>query len=307
MCINYDFTDLEAFLELFETGSFQLAAGRLNMSQPTLTRRVRKLEDALGTRLFERTTRSVKVTLAGRAFHARAQSLLEDARAAQSALHDGDKGNAARRPTVVTIATVPSATHNLLPDAIRAHMRLGHPSRYRILEGLASETLDLVRDGAADLGISFGGLDDPVLDFRHLRTDRFVLAMPDTHRLIDKDRVKWSDLTGQNLIVPLKGTGNRLLIDNALAGVGISLSWTFEIRNTATMLGMIEAGLGIAPMPVTVLPTQDGTGITYRELAEPQISRSLGIATRKIGGHAPATQSFLDILFTVGQAPAATP
>lgn len=297
MRINYDFTDLEAFLEVFENGSFQIAAGRLNMPQPTLTRRVRKLEEALGTRLFERTTRSVTVTLAGRAFHARAQTLLEDARAAQSAMRDGGNSGAAQRSTVVTIATVPSATHTILPDAIRAHVRLGHPARYRILEALASETLDLVRDGEADLGISFGGLDDPVLDFRHLRTDRFVLAMPSTDRLARRKRIRWSELAGQNLIVPLKGTGNRLLIDNALAGVGISLSWTFEIRNTATMLEMIRAGLGVAAMPVTVLPTQDGTEITYRELADPEISRSLGIVDRKAGGHAPVVQSFLDVLF----------
>jgi len=296
MRINYDFTDLEAFLEVYDTGSFFLAAQQLNMSQPTLTRRVQKLENALGVQLFERTTRSVRITLAGRGFHERAQAILGEARAAQTAMRDSDQYASAKRNAVITVATVPSATHNILPNAIRQHMKRGMSVRYRILESLAGETLDLVRDGEADFGISFGGLDDPVLNFTRLQTDRFVLALSETHPLARTDPIMWADLAGEDLIVPLKGTGNRLMIDNALAEFGLSLSWAFESRNSSTMLSLIQAGLGIAALPVSAIPVREGSGVIFRELESPQVTRSIGLVTRKAGGHSAAVQSFLEAL-----------
>ncbi|WP_029064993.1 LysR family transcriptional regulator, partial [Labrenzia sp. DG1229] len=80
MRINFDFNDLEAFLAVMETGSFHLAAERLNLSQSAITRRVQKLEDVLGSSLFERTTRAVRPTLAAKRLQARAEVMLEGAR-----------------------------------------------------------------------------------------------------------------------------------------------------------------------------------------------------------------------------------
>lgn len=298
MRINYDFTDLEAFLEVASTASFQRAAERLNMSQPTLTRRIRKLEAAIGAKLFQRTTRSVQITLAGRGFLERAQAILHEAQAAQTALAGTHAYTAAQRNAVITLATVPSATHNILPEALARHRANGHDTRYRIRESLAGETLDLVRDGEVDFGIGFGGLNDPMLTFEHLRTDRFVLAMHRLHPLALRDVLTWADLSGQDLIVPWKGTGNRLLIDNALAETGQQISWRFEIRNSSTMLGMVQAGLGVAPLPVTVLPTDMDASVVHRELGQPQVTRSLGVITRKSGGLTHAVQAFLDVLIS---------
>ncbi|MEH6647473.1 LysR family transcriptional regulator [Sulfitobacter sp.] len=79
MRINYDFLDFEAFLAVKETGSFHLASERLNLSQYSVTRRVQKLEGALGSVLFDRTTREVRPTLAAKRLQQRAEAILLDA------------------------------------------------------------------------------------------------------------------------------------------------------------------------------------------------------------------------------------
>ena len=76
--VNFDLNDLQAFRAVVELGSFRKAAEAVNVSQPALSRRIDKLEAALGVRLFERTTRSVTLTTVGRVFAPSAEQLLDD-------------------------------------------------------------------------------------------------------------------------------------------------------------------------------------------------------------------------------------
>ena len=76
--VNFDLNDLQAFRAVVELGSFRKAAEAVNISQPALSRRIEKLEAALGVRLFERTTRSVTLTTVGRVFAPSAEQLLDD-------------------------------------------------------------------------------------------------------------------------------------------------------------------------------------------------------------------------------------
>ena len=109
MHINYDFADLEAFLAVKETGSFHLAAEKLALSQSAVTRRVQKLEMALDSVLFERTTRMVKPTLTAKRLQARAEAILDDARETTRAMRDESVAFAHQRSLVVTVATVPTS------------------------------------------------------------------------------------------------------------------------------------------------------------------------------------------------------
>ena len=88
MRINFDFTDLETFLTVMETGSFRLAGERLNLSQSSVTRRVQKLEHVLSSQLFERTTRDVRPTLAAKRLQQRAETILEEASETARAMQD---------------------------------------------------------------------------------------------------------------------------------------------------------------------------------------------------------------------------
>ena len=124
MRIKFDFGDLEAFLAVTETASFQRAAEALNLSQSAITRRIQKLEAVLDITLFERTTRSLKLTMEAKAFRPRAQSMVDDAAESLRALSDDSARFEHQRNAMITIAVIPTFTHNLLPAIIKKFRRL---------------------------------------------------------------------------------------------------------------------------------------------------------------------------------------
>ena len=217
MNINYDFADLEAFLAVKETGSFHLASQKLNLSQSAITRRVQKLENALGSALFERTTRSVRPTLAAKRLQARAEAILDDARETMRAMRDESVAFAHQRSRIVTLATIPTVVTGMLPEALHRFRAAGHASRIRIMDVAANEVAEAVAGGEADFGICSIPALEPSTTFEALFDDRIVLALPSGHALGERDIIPWDVLDGEVLILPARKTGNRLLIDEAMA------------------------------------------------------------------------------------------
>src|SRR5688500_12118547 len=103
--MNFDLADLRALVAVAELGSFHAAADTLHLSPPALSRRIQKLEDVLGVRLFERTTRYVRLTVTGREFSGKARTLLDDLESALLGIQEV----AAMRTGEVTVACVVSA------------------------------------------------------------------------------------------------------------------------------------------------------------------------------------------------------
>ena len=280
MRINFDFGDLEAFLAVAEFGSFQRAAEALNLSQPALSRRIQRLEASLGARLFDRTTRSVKPTLAGRRLRARAQAMVDDAAETMLALRDETLDGALRRNAIVTLAVVPSVAQTLLTSAIRRFRAAGHSARIRILDRLANDVADAVAEGDADFGVSSIPDLERSLAFEPFADDRIVLAMPRGHPLAEREAIRWNALAGLDVIAPIKGTGNRALIDEALARNRQRLAWSVEVRRTTTALGLVAAGIGVAVMPESAVAGSPEGPLVSRPLTAPAVTRSIGIVRR---------------------------
>lgn len=295
MRINYDFTDLEAFLAVKETGSFHLAAERLNLSQSSITRRVRKLEAALGSTLFERSTRNVRPTLAAKRLHMRAEAILEDARETSRAMRDESAVHAHQRVRTVTVATIPTVVPDLIAPAIRVFLEGRDGARLRLMDLAANEVAEAVAQGEADFGLCSIPMLEPATDFELLFDDPLVLAVPKTHHLAGrglagqdlagrgpagKDRVDWSDLDGEALILPSRGTGNRLLIDEALARTRLPMHWTFEVGRSTTALDLVAQGIGLAPLPRSSVLAQRERPIAWLPITAPDVTRSIGLLRR---------------------------
>ncbi len=279
MRINFDFGDLEGFLALSETGSFARAAERLNISQSALSRRIQKLEQALGVALFERTTRSVAPTPEGRTFVDVAAGLLADVEDAARALGQADETGARRRGAIVSVAAVPTATQNLLPAAIRRFRAEGHVARIRIRDTAASAVVDTIEAGEADFGVGFLSAREPTLDFRPIADDPFVLVMLAGDPMADRTDVRWQDIDADRFIAIWKGSGNRMLIEAALARARIALDWRYEAQHLSTALGLVEAGLGVTALPRSAV-RPGMRGIVARPLIEPVVSRTVGVVRR---------------------------
>ncbi|MEL7526684.1 MAG: LysR family transcriptional regulator [Pseudomonadota bacterium] len=292
MRINFDFNDLEAFLAVMETASFHLAAERLSLSQSAITRRIQKLEETLGSVLFERSTRSVRPTLAAKRLQARAEAMLEGARETTLAMRDESVAFAHQRGSLVTIAMIPTMVTPLLAPAVRNLRQGGAVPRIRLLDRAANEVAEAVSQGDADFGICSIGSLEPNTVFEPLFEDSIVLTVRRDHELAAAGNIAWPDLRDVPLILPARGTGNRLLIDEAMARGRLSAQWTYEVGRSSTAMDLVSEGIGAALLPRSAMSSAQGKMLAFRTLGNPDVSRPVGLLTRAGVAGNPLTDAF---------------
>jgi DNA-binding transcriptional LysR family regulator len=295
--INFDLQQLQAFVAVAERGSFRAAADEIHLSSPALSRRIERLESILGVKLFNRTTRDVKLTPLGRTFLDRARAALDDLEAAMLGISD----IAVSRIGRVTVACVPSAALHFLPSVVSSFSDKFPKIRIRLLDEAAGQVVASVMSGECDFGIAFMGNQVPGVDFLPIHDDEFVLAMPRGHSMAKRRSVSWTDLADEKLIAVARSSGNRQLLDDALARAGYNPSYRFEVSHIATLLGMVAAGLGIAAVPRLALPANHPTlvGVALRQ---PAVSRQLGLATLRGATLSAPSQVFYEHLRAALQA-----
>ena len=286
MAINFNLNDLQAFRAVAELNSFRKAAEALHLSQPAFSRRIEKLEEALGVRLLDRTTRRVNLTSVGRDFDRKVQQLLDDLD--HTLL--GIRGVAATRMGEVTIACVPSTVYYFLSQVISRYHERYPKIRVKILDAGANEVLSVVASGEADFGLNFVGGEEPEIEFKPLLEERFVAACRRDHPLASKRRVSWTELRQYDYISVSKVSGNRLLLDQALSGLRGRPQSIYETQHVTTMLGLVEAGLGVAAVPSIAMPDADHPLLVSVPLVDPVVTRKIGLIRRKGRTLSPAAQ-----------------
>ncbi|MFF5864531.1 LysR family transcriptional regulator [Pseudomonas sp. NPDC012596] len=277
MAINFDLNDLQAFRAVVDQGSFSKAADAVRISQPALSRRIEKLEDALGVRLFERTTRKVSLTQAGRGFMPSVERLLDDLDNALLGISEV----ASTRLGQVTVACVPSAAYYFMPQVI-AHYHQQYPRiKVKVLDSSAHDVLSAVVDGEADFGVSFMGTLEADVEFEPLVQESYVVACRRDHPLAGRSSVSWEAFYQQDYISLGKTSGNRFLLDQALSGIVPQRQSICETRHVTTMIGLVEAGLGVAAVPLMAMPAADHPILTRVPLTDPVVMRSVGLIKRR--------------------------
>lgn len=242
-----DLIQLRCFTTVATELSFSRAAVRLNMTQPPLSRQIKLLEGQLGVELFTRSTRSVALTAAGRAFFVEAQSLLERAAAAELSARrfaQGDIGT-------VKISFVPSAVYEFLPKVI-ADIRLKQPTIDISLNEMNSfeqnEALEACR---IDLGIVRQVARREGLSNERLVTEPFVLAIPFGHPLAHASTTTVRDLHRQPML--MYSNSAYLPFNELLTGMfrreKVTPHYVQWLASTLTILALVDAGVGLALVP----------------------------------------------------------
>ncbi len=289
--------ELRAFVTVGELQSFAAAAKALHLSQPALSRRISHLEDQLGVRLFDRTTRSVGLTVLGARFLGEVRGLVEDMDRSVLSLRDA----AELETGDVTIGCVFSAVHHFLPPVIRA-FRERHPRVFvRIIEEGADEVLASVKHGEADLAVNYIGMQDPEVEFAPLLKEPYVLACPAGHPLARRRSLRWHELASYPLARVSHASRNRLLIDQALAELPPLPRPIIEVRHVSTLIGLVESGLALAVVPRLTLPRAPASVVGVK-LEQPAISRTLAIVRRSGRSLSPAAAAFARLLASAGRA-----
>ena len=271
MQINCEMLDIRIFLAILDFGGFQRAAEALNLSQPTLTRRIQALEETFGTKLFDRTTRKVVPTRVGREIETHFRRMAREFEDCVFSLTDFG----IRPSGVLTIACLPTMASAFLPNVLRLFNRRYPDIRFRIRDTTASEGLDCVARGEAEFGINSLGASRQDLIFTPLMDDSFALACRADHPVARKKTLRWEDIKSLPLIISLR-SDNRMLIDQALARSGLSLNWSYQVSHLATSFGLVEEGLGMSVIPLMSRPRARHPVIRIIPLVEPSIRRTIG-------------------------------
>lgn len=293
--MNFDLPDLRAFVAVAKLGSFRAAAAELHLSQPALSRRIEKLEGALGVRLFHRTTRKVDMTTVGREFSYRATDILNSLELSLMGIRDV----AAHVSGEVTIACIPSAVRYFLPRILKIYHERYPQILVRIIDQGANEVLTTVLRQEADFGLNYIGTQEPDLEFEPILKEPFVVACRPEHPLARKKKVTWSDLKAYDYMSVTKASGNRFLLDLALADKPERPRWYCEAQHVSTLVSLVEAGLGIAAVPRLSMPPQGHPTLISVPLVEPVITRTVGLIRRRGRPLSPAAQQFYDQLFAL--------
>jgi len=196
----------------------------------------------------------------------------------------------------VTIGAVPTATYYFLPKVIEDFNSQFPLIRVRILDLSANDVLEAVKRGQAEFGINLLGAQEPDLEFEPLLRDPFVLVCRKDHPLAGLERVGWAELAPYRFITVGRLSGNRIILDAALAGLPVRPRWFYEVQHLSTSLGLVEAGLGVAAVPQLAVPTGQHAVLVVRPLVEPVVTRIMGILRRHGATLSPAAQQFHRIL-----------
>ncbi|WP_232281568.1 LysR family transcriptional regulator [Sagittula stellata] len=266
----------------------------MTLSQPALTRRIQKLEAVLGVLLFERTTRRVFLTAVGRDFLPCAKRLLDDLETSLLSVRE----IAERRSGLVSIACIPTAANYFLPDVMGQLAAEYTAIRFRILDAGANRVLQSVISCEVDFGITLLGENEPEATFEPLIKEPFYLACRRDHALAETDQVSWAEVAQNRLITVGRSSGNRLIMDLALAVAEIRLRPCYEVQHLSTSLGMVEAGLGIAALPRISLPADPHPFIAAIPLVQPTVSRTAGIVRVPKSTLSPAAEQFHTMLLS---------
>ena len=201
-----NFVHLKYLVAAAQHRSFRRAAVALRIAQPTLSKRIRELEDSLGIVLFERSTSGAHLTADGEIVAARAKQILIDLDSMQSITKDGGAGTAGR----LEIGFYTSLTSGALGESLCEFAKEHEGVDINVVEGDRSELLALLERGSIDLAIVLGELRYETYAQRSLWAERVMVALPKSHYLAERDFVYWTDLKTERFLVSRRDPGPEM-------------------------------------------------------------------------------------------------
>ncbi len=268
---------LRYFVAVADEQSFTRAAERLHISQPPLSRQIQDLEEELGTLLFERGSRPLRLTEPGRFFYSHATRLLEQAAQAMRATR-----RVARMERRLVIGFVASTMYGALPRLVRL-FRAALPQVEIALEEMPTlDQIEALKSGRIDVGFGRIRLDDASIKREVLREERLVAAIPVEHTLaIPGKPLILAALESQDILIyprkPRPSYADQVL--SLFRDQGLQPAAVHEVQEIQTALGLVAAGMGICVVPEGVSRLRPDE-VVYRALSDPQAVSPIIMSTR---------------------------
>src|SRR6202161_598712 len=252
-----------------DTGNFSRAAERCKIAQPSLSQQVLKLEEKLGTKLFDRLGRSIRLTEAGRAFIPRARAILHQMEAARSSAADQ---NTDLRGSVA-VGVIPTVAPYLMPTYTTAFANKYPDAKLRIIEETTSILVEGLRDLSIDVAILALPLRHKDLELFPLRTEPLFAVLPKDHPRANSKSLALKDLRGESFVMLRDGHCFRDLSIAACTHARVTPRIAFESGQFSSLFGMVAAGVGIPLVPEMAIDTH--AGCRYVRLNDARATRTI--------------------------------
>ncbi|WP_342726309.1 LysR family transcriptional regulator [Bradyrhizobium sp. B097] len=277
------------FIAVAEELSFRRAAERLNMAQPPLTATIKRLEDAVGATLIERTNRITRLTEAGRVFLEEARKAVNQAERAVLAAQRAGAGLTG----TLRVTFVASAARDILPS-ILLRFREHYPAvQLELREAMTAQQITLLGSGESDLGFVIPPLQNAeALNVEVIARSRLVAAVPEAHPLATSEHIALSDLAQDPwiLFAARQGPGLHRIILEACAKAGFAPQVGQEAPQMDTIVNLVAGGMGVALVSRALAGRREG--VVFRELSGPgtPVEYELAIA---YGASSPVLDAFV--------------
>ena len=300
---RYTLRQLDAFVTVAEVLSFTAAADRLALTPSAVSQLVVELESSLDFKLFERSTRKVALSAAGKEFYGSAQTVLKHLRLAEMAATDLRN----RAAGLVRIAAPMVISSAILPPIIRAYTQERPKLVVRIRDAAVEQLTDMVDSGEVDLALGPDRQGSVNVRRIALFSSPWVLWCAKDHPLAAKQVLQWSDLRSHALVTA--GRDHELSV--AQMGAALPEDERFSpievVDHISTAFGMAAAGLAVTTSPAYVAPWAKRQGLVMRRIVDPEAMRQVCLYRSAHRVASPATEGFAEYLVQQLQKPLRKP
>ncbi|MGF1240021.1 LysR family transcriptional regulator [Streptomyces sp. 2-6] len=299
-----DLQVLRSFQAVAEGMTVTEAAARARITQPALSRALRRLEEEVGAELLQRVGRLLRPTPAGRVFKEYVDAALDSydrGRRAVAEVVDPEAG-------VVSLAFLHTLGTWLVPKLVTGFRRTLPHVRFELHQHEENGLVQHLLDATADLVITSGDPGHPLITWRRLLVEPLWLAVPTGHRLAGRGRVRLAEVAEEPFILLKPGYGLRSVTETLCREAGFTPLVGFEGEEVHTLRGLVAAGLG-----VSLIPSSPDTAATpdfpirYLEITDVRGARDIGIARLTGRTLPPVSRRFMDHALRATAAPAAEP
>jgi LysR family transcriptional regulator, cyn operon transcriptional activator len=264
---------LRSFLAIAQSGHLTRAANTLNLSQPALSQQIRQLEVELGTALFDRIGRGIRLTAAGEVFRSHARRILDEVDLAQKSIGELD---GLGRGTL-TVGAVQTVNTYLIPGVVST-FNTRHPGVSVRVEELAADGVERgVLEGRLGLGFTFVPARLDGLAAEKLFEEELVLVASRKHRLAGRRRIDVASLAGEPLILLPETFCTRRLIEHTFASAKVRPRVAVEMNSIDGILRTVATAAGATIVPELAATTARRRDLAVIRLMRPTPRRTVGI------------------------------
>ena len=266
---------MKAFFAIVEEGNISHAAQRLDIAQPALSRQMKRLEEILNAKLFERGNRQIRLTEAGRIFYSRIEKILGMVDGTVREIMEigsGDKGS-------IRLGTITSSGAMILPELLAKFHAIYPNVTFEIWEGEGARILDLLDNRLIEIAITRTQVDNSIYDSLILPNEPLVMVMDKNHSCGQfEDKIKIIELKNQPLIIPLRW--KSIFVANCRR-LNFEPNINFVSDSLVQNLLMVKMNLGISMMPMSSKTLLTDGNLIYKRLVEPEITTHTVVAWLK--------------------------